>query len=179
VDTVVARLGLVVVDASLNLLASNPEATQILTYPDQPESGHLLEALVIKRIRSRLGDRKSLTQAGFVGEFVSARRTYLCRSFPLNLAFNGHESRDPTTVLILERKRNGASTVEEISKRFGLTRREHETVQLLFQGLTSKEIAERMSISANTVKAFIRLVMIKMNVSTRSGIVGKIVEPRS
>jgi hypothetical protein len=32
-----------------------------------------------------------------------------------------------------------------------------------------------MSISPNTVKAFIRLVMVKMNVSTRSGIIGKIV----
>jgi len=30
-----------------------------------------------------------------------------------------------------------------------------------------------MNISANTVKAFIRLVMAKMDVSTRSGIVGK------
>ena len=32
----------------------------------------------------------------------------------------------------------------------------------------------RMGISANTVKAFLRLVMGKMKVSTRSGIVGKI-----
>jgi DNA-binding CsgD family transcriptional regulator len=32
-----------------------------------------------------------------------------------------------------------------------------------------------MKISPNTVKAFIRLVMVKMSVSTRSGIIGKIV----
>jgi DNA-binding CsgD family transcriptional regulator len=56
-----------------------------------------------------------------------------------------------------------------------LTQREQETVKLLLQGLTSKEIAGRMGISANTVKAFVRLVMIKMGVSTRSGIAGKIV----
>ena len=34
-----------------------------------------------------------------------------------------------------------------------------------------------MHISPNTVKAFLRLVMVKMDVSTRSGIIGKIVGP--
>jgi DNA-binding CsgD family transcriptional regulator len=66
-----------------------------------------------------------------------------------------------------------------VSSQFGLTRREQETIQLLLQGLTSKEIAERMGISPNTVKAFLRLVMVKMGVSTRSGIVGKIVGPKA
>ena len=64
-----------------------------------------------------------------------------------------------------------------LSERFGLTPRERETVKLLLQGLTSKEIAAQMGISSNTVKAFVRLVMIKMGVSTRSGIAGKIVGP--
>jgi DNA-binding CsgD family transcriptional regulator len=66
----------------------------------------------------------------------------------------------------------------EISERYGLTARERETVQFLREGFTSKEIAQRMEISPNTVKAFIRLVMVKMGVSTRSGIVGKIVCPK-
>ena len=68
--------------------------------------------------------------------------------------------------------------IAEISKRFGLTAREQETVQFLVEGLTSKEIAQRMKISPNTVKAFIRLVMVKMGVSTRSGIIGKIAGSR-
>jgi DNA-binding CsgD family transcriptional regulator len=42
----------------------------------------------------------------------------------------------------------------------------------LIQGLTNKEIAGRMNISPNTVRAFIRMVMGKLGVSTRSGIVG-------
>jgi DNA-binding CsgD family transcriptional regulator len=41
-------------------------------------------------------------------------------------------------------------------------------------GLTSKELATRMNISPNTVKAFLRLIMIKMGVTTRAGIVGKL-----
>jgi DNA-binding CsgD family transcriptional regulator len=62
-----------------------------------------------------------------------------------------------------------------MSEQFALTERERETVELLLQGLTSKEIAIRMNISPNTVKAFLRLVMVKMGVSTRSGIVGRVV----
>jgi DNA-binding CsgD family transcriptional regulator len=42
----------------------------------------------------------------------------------------------------------------------------------LIQGLTNKEIAGRMNISPNTVRVFIRMVMGKLGVSTRSGIVG-------
>ncbi len=76
---------------------------------------------------------------------------------------------------MLERKNNHAATMAEIAEHFGLTARERETVQFLLEGLTSKEIAQRMAISPNTVKAFIRLVMVKMDVSTRSGIIGKLV----
>ena len=79
---------------------------------------------------------------------------------------------------MIERKSHGATSIREVSERFGLTRRERDTVQFLLEGFTSKEIAQRMNISANTVKAFIRLVMAKMDVSTRSGIVGKVACPR-
>src|ERR1019366_5904497 len=43
-------------------------------------------------------------------------------------------------------------------------------------GLTSKELAMRMHISPNTVKAFLRLIMIKMEVATGSAIVAKLLD---
>ena len=61
-----------------------------------------------------------------------------------------------------------------IPRQFSLTPREQETTELLMLGLSSKEIASRMSISPNSVKAFLRLVMFKMGVTSRSGVVGKI-----
>ena len=45
------------------------------------------------------------------------------------------------------------------------------------QGFTNKEVGQRMNISPNTVKAFLKLIMMKMGVSTRSGIIGKTVMP--
>jgi DNA-binding CsgD family transcriptional regulator len=166
--------GLVVVDRLLNLIASNVEAIQIFTFPDSPEKIPNLEGWLTKRIRGGLVDRESSDQLSFVDRFKSAQRTYHCR--PISLRLNGSDRvpHHPALVLMLERNRNGGERLDEICTRFGLTPRERATDRLLFEGLTSKEIAERMKISPNTVKAFLRLVMVKMAVSTRSGIIGKI-----
>ena len=50
--------------------------------------------------------------------------------------------------------------LSHVSERFHLTPREQEVVQYLVEGLTSKEIAVRLEISPNTVKAFLHSVMI-------------------
>src|SRR5712691_5612485 len=78
------------------------------------------------------------------------------------------------TALLLERIVQGRLDTSEIARQFSLTPREQETTELLILGLSSKEIASRMSISPNTVKAFLRLVMFKMGVTSRSGVLGKI-----
>lgn len=164
-----------VIDATLSVYACNREALQILTFPDPPDGIPHLDTWLTNKIRTNLLEKQT---ADFVGEFRSAKRMYLCRSFALErqgIQGNGSGSSKGLMVVMLERQSNEAVTIAEISERFGLTAREQETVQFLLEGLTSKEIAERMKISPNTVKAFIRLVMVKMNVSTRSGIIGRIV----
>ena len=142
--------GFLLLDARLNLIAANDPALQILCFPS--------EAVRIKQPKVSLADR--------------ARTTLL--------ACNGHDSPQPAFAVLLERDTaNIHSALADISAQFGLTQREGETVEFLLQGLTSKEIGTRMNISANTVKAFLRLVMVKMKVSTRSGIAGKIAGSRA
>ena len=178
VQSALTRPGLLVVDSSLGVVAYNGEALQILTYPELPEKIRQLDNWLSNKIRVDLVGRQ--TPPKFVEGFRSAKRTYLCRSFPLELKghqSNGTGSSGGLLIVMLERRSNDASKISEISQRFGLTVREQETVQYLLQGLTSKEIAQRMKISPNTVKAFLRLVIVKMNVSTRSGIIGRIVGP--
>jgi DNA-binding CsgD family transcriptional regulator len=172
-----SKPGLVVVDAALNLVASNTEAIQILVFPTRPDKIRQVDSVVSERIRTRLLDKHAAGGSGFVREFRSGNRTYICRSFPLNV--NVKTSAPPAIVLVFERRPSNTIAMSEVSSQFGLTPREQETIQLLLQGLTSKEIAERMKISPNTVKAFLRLVMVKMGVSTRSGIIGKIVGPKA
>jgi len=172
-NAIASRPGLVLVDERLNLVAANSDALQILAFPESPEKLGNLNAWLSKKIHSHLLDGKSLNRPSFVHEFRSAKRTYICRAFPLNTGANGPAR--PAMALMLERKSNGGGTLAEISERFGLTAREQETMRLLAEGFSSKEIAARMKISPNTVKAFVHLVMVKMGVSTRSGIIGKMV----
>ena len=62
----------------------------------------------------------------------------------------------------------------KVSQHFNLTHREREALEYLLQGLSSKEIANRMGISPNTVKTFLRLIMIKTGASSRSAVVRKV-----
>ena len=68
--------------------------------------------------------------------------------------------------------------LSDASQQFRLTRREREAIAYLLEGLSSKEIANRMTVSANTVKAVLRLIMVKMGVSSRLEIVAKIIAAR-
>jgi len=170
-----SRSGFLLLDASLNLIASNTEALQILAYPSKPERIKQLNVFLSDRIRGVL-DYQSLEGNG-VREYQSGRRRYICRKFEIDC--NGRYSLQPAVAMLFERTATPDLALEEVCRQFDLTQRERETVELLVQGLTTKEIANRLSISPNTVKAFVRIVMVKMSVSTRSGIVGRLTGARA
>jgi DNA-binding CsgD family transcriptional regulator len=171
------KSGFLLLDTSLNLIASNPEAVHILSYPSNPDRIKQLNVFLSDRIRTTLVNYQSHEASGTVKEYQSGKRRYICRRFQVDC--NGRSSLQPAIALLLERNATPDLALEEICKQFDLTPRERETVELLVQGLTTKEIASRLSISPNTVKAFVRLVMVKMSVSTRSGIVGRLTGTRT
>ena len=165
--------GFLLLDGGWNLIAANDPALQILCFPSGADRIKQSKVFLADRLRTTLLDHNRQGGTAFVKEFTSGKRRYICKSLPV--ACNGNDSPQPAFAVLLERNTgNSHSALVEISAQFGLTQREGETVEFLLQGLTSKEIATRMNISANTVKAFIRLIMVKMNVSTRSGIAGKV-----
>jgi DNA-binding CsgD family transcriptional regulator len=165
--------GWLFLDPALNPVACNTQAVQILAFPNVPERIKRLNVFLSDKVQS-LVDQQSRDSLNFVKEFKSGKRRYHCRGFRLE---NHGDGVRLSVAVLLERHSSGAGALSEMSKHFDLTERERETVELLLQGLTSKEIAARMDISPNTVKAFLRLVMVKMGVSTRSGIVGRIIRP--
>ena len=170
-----SQSGFLLLDKSLGPVASNHEAIRILTYPNLPERIQKIDVFLGDKIRAGLVSRQSPTALEFVKEFKSGRRRYVCRSFMVDTNGKGMPL---VAALLLERCSSSTMALAQIGQDFELTRREKETVELLIQGLTSKEIATRMQISPNTVKAFLRIVMVKMGVSTRSGILGKVIGPR-
>ncbi len=171
---VAAATGFVLMDSSLSPVSFNAEAVQILSYPEKPGALTRLDAFLADNIRARLLNREPSHPSLFVAEFKSGKRRYLCRAFALNPHAKGRSH--PNVALLFERSlSSGWLPLSPVLDQFHLTRRERQAVELLLQGLTSKEIADRMKISPNTVKAFLRLIMIKMGASTRSAIVAKIV----
>lgn len=65
-------------------------------------------------------------------------------------------------------------THESQSELSALTDREREVLDLLAQGLTNKEIAERLVITTNTVKRHLKAIFEKLNVHTRSAATAKV-----
>jgi DNA-binding CsgD family transcriptional regulator len=165
--------GFVVTDNSLAPLFANQEALAILTYPE-PSSQNFAQMLQ-KKIRPTLADATSASANhnghSSIMELKSGRRTYICRAFPLNQ--NG-EGTGNAILFQLGRPSSIPVTLSRLSERFHLTLREQQAVALLLRGLSNKEMAQSMGISANTVKAFLRMATIKLGASSRSGIVTKL-----
>jgi len=63
---------------------------------------------------------------------------------------------------------------EKAKKDFKLSNRELEVVVLLAQGLSNKEIADKLFISEHTVKDHMKNIMRKMGVDSRGGIIAAI-----
>ncbi len=166
-------VGLLLMDSSLNPISCNDEMIRILSFPDAPGHIRRLDVFLTDTIRARLLNTQSPKHSPFVTEFVSGKRCYRCCVFHLNRHLRG--SSHPTLELLLERSPSGLLFLRRIAQQFNFSPREQQAVELLLQGLSNKEIANRMSISPNTVNTFFRLIMIKMGVSSRSGILARMI----
>jgi DNA-binding CsgD family transcriptional regulator len=159
--------GVVLTDVGFNVVYANGVALQILAHPRAPEQ--MDRSLVQQRLKTAFSTERFTSKLPAV-HFISGRRRYSCRPFLLDFADDGSDM----VALLFERRTRELPELRDIAARFRLSRRECETVGHLVQGLTTKEVAGRMGVSPNTVKQFVRMVMSKMGVTTRSGIVGKL-----
>ena len=167
-----SAVGFLLLDGSLRPIVFNAEAIRVLSYPGQPANVGRPEVFLAGKIRESLLSQGPARESLLVAEFRSGRRRYLCRAFPVDSDANG-PSRASIAVL-LERAPVSVIPLSPVSEQFNLTRRERDALEHLLQGLSNKEIANRMSVSPNTVKVFLRLIMLKMEVSSRAAIVAKI-----
>jgi DNA-binding CsgD family transcriptional regulator len=167
-------VGLLLLDSSLNPISCNDETIHILSYPDPPQQTRRLDIFLTETIRARLlNNSKSPRHSPFVTEFTSGKRRYRCWVFHLNWHRRGPFH--PTLEVLLERGSCGLLFLSRMAQLFNLSEREKQAVELLLQGFSNKEIANRMNISPNTVNSFFRLIMIKMGVSSRSGILARMI----
>jgi len=165
--------GFILADLSLWPIYADNTAFQILNYSNEQSGAADWKACVQKRLQLIFQDpQHRLDDSVTLAPLVSGRRRYLCRSFVLDIPQD--DSQCQLVALLMERPVQLHAGLLEANRRFQLSPRESETVRHLTEGLTTKEIAQRMNVSPNTVKQFVRLIMSKMSVTTRSGILGKL-----
>jgi DNA-binding CsgD family transcriptional regulator len=165
--------GFLLMDSSLTTMLFNAEAIRILSYPAKLPNASRPDAFLAGKVRSSLIRPNPSGASPFVTEFRSGRRRYLYRAFLVDTLDKGPSH--ASIAVLLERGSSALIALSQVSQQFNLTGREREALEYLVQGLSSKEIADRMNISSNTVKTFLRLIMIKMGVSSRMAVVRKII----
>jgi len=71
----------------------------------------------------------------------------------------------------MERASAESANLSMIFRRYKLSVREQEIVRLLLAGGSNKEIAYRLRLSENTIKGYMKLLMRKLGVNNRAGII--------
>lgn len=169
-----SRVGLLLLNAQLLPVHYNAEAAHILGFPKRGRQVPALDTVFPAGVLRLEGMSKSAQASGI--EFMSGRRRYICRVFKLDPTGSSDHQLQPRVVVVLERGFRPKVDITQWSQQFHLTSRERETVEFLLKGLTSREIAQEMHISPNTVKSFLKLVMAKVGATTRTGLIASIFE---
>jgi DNA-binding CsgD family transcriptional regulator len=169
-----AELGLVLTDLTLTPVAFDRGAAAILGRLDARGFRPVLASGILRDLQQAIRNVDIAEFTAICLRFRIGARDYKCRVFRVDL--QNHAAPQPLLALYLERDWSGHEAVCTLSSEFRLTAREQEALRGIAIGLTTKELAERMDISPNTVKAFLRLIMIKLGVTTRGGIIAKLLQ---
>jgi DNA-binding CsgD family transcriptional regulator len=166
-----AEVGLVLMDLSLNSIAVDTGAAAILNHASKPGVRLELASCLPRELMETLGRREATDVAPFKTHVLIGKKDYSCTAYRLE-CHNGIFAQN-VVALHLE-KASDVDVVYDVIAKYQLTTREMEALRGILMGLANKELAVRMNISPNTVKAFLRLIMIKMGVTTRSEMFAKI-----
>jgi DNA-binding NarL/FixJ family response regulator len=165
------QFGHCLLSTSNRVIAATDMAARLLNYPRSDRTQ--LTRNCMQRIRALANTRQRMDGAAWHALLRSGRRHYLCRAIPLTTQTAVPLS--TPTLLLIERPSASQTALSRLATDFRLTRRQVELVSLLARGLTNKQIASVMGLSAHTVKTHLHVTMIKLKISTRAGIVGAIV----
>lgn len=167
--------GLVILDSSLRLIAADEGAVSILGDANQDHSKPSdLSIRLPQSILEALRIRGNTELSGTKMPFRVGKQSYICRVFSV-APLNGTRG-DTTLAVHFQRESSLSNAIEAVAVQYHLSDREQEALKGLASALSAKEIAEQMGISPNTVKSFVRILMIKMRVGSRAGIVKKLFE---
>lgn len=164
----------------------NKEATKILTYPSTSTKGKepfpdivslcsKWKNLLVKKSKEMVESEKdSENKKGSTPLFLkiirSGRRRYVVRGMVL-LAKKSENEQEPNYLFLLDRICPEKINIPLIARQWQLSSREQDIVRLLLADRSNKEISHLLGLSINTIKFYLKLLMRKLKVSSRAGIV--------
>ncbi len=165
----------------------NEEAERILSLSVDPQKETDLSSEILsfcekwkEMLDSRLdGLKESVNEAkgtGFIDIINSQRRRYSVRGIVLSGQLSGALQKSAQYLFILERFSPDSLNLSLIFRQLSLNQREKDIVRLLLEDRSNKEIAHLLGLSLNTVKGYMKLLMRKLRVNSRAGIVAALLE---
>ena len=165
--------GLLLTDLSLRIAALDHGAASILGRHGSNGKG-LSEYELPRELTAALQECPIGEAPEHCISFQMGHRMYMCRVTVLHPWKNPPDK--PMFGLYMYRDTDVEEAIAQFASDYELTERERQTLIGVANGLTCKEIAETMNISPNTVKSFLRLLMIKIGVTRRGGIISKFLD---
>ena len=164
-----AERGLILLDRSLKIIASDSVANAILMEQNQPQA-------LPKEILDSIRQCKPAALSSLRVYLRIGMSEYMCRAYLLEW-FNWLASQ-PMIAVHLSKVSTSNDAVRDAGVKYDLTNREQEVLRGISLGLPRQTIADRMEISPNTVKVFLRQIMIKMGVRSCAGIAATMLKNR-
>jgi DNA-binding CsgD family transcriptional regulator len=185
--------GVLVLNASLDVLYMNHEAQELCRELNESRDGHgfapfdpgtreLPIPTDLSRLLKEVGESLALRADAKDWGQVYLRRTWDHRGHPLVLQAFGipdaaSMQRSVVIVLLEERKpqpEGEASQIAEAKERFQFTTRELAVAEHLAGGLTNKEIATTLGITEQTIKVHVKHIMEKTEATTRTAVLAQL-----
>jgi DNA-binding CsgD family transcriptional regulator len=176
--------GTLIFDRNNRLLFLNKEAHDLLQTPARAKKGsHPVQSEIPKeilclcdRMKERIDGRGFFPQGNGSSILLKHRSgsSWSARAFLLDRRGEGKEASH--IMILLERVvEKHTVNLQEVALRCQLSLREVEVVGLVCEGLTNREIGEKLYISEHTVKDHLKNIMRKMKVATRNEIVAVLI----
>lgn len=137
---------------TLRELAPQRNGTRVILLTAAIENRQMVEAL-------QIGARGVVMKEAATQILLKAIRTVMAGQFWIG--------REPTADVVQYLKTHAAMQQPSKAKSYGLTRREIEILSTIVSGLSNKEIAQKFSLSEDTVKHHLTNIFDKLGVSSR------------
>jgi len=110
--------------------------------------------------------------SGYIDILRSHRRQYAVRGIVLSLQpAAARQQAKKQYLFMLERFKPDDLNFSQVFRTMNLNNREKDIVMLLLKDRSNKEMADILNLSVNTIKGYLKILMRKLGVNSRAGIV--------